>query len=263
MITVLGASGFIGGRLVQHLTTRGIQHQAVPRDSPLPVGSLGTVIYAIGVTSDFACRARDAMEAHVGRLVDLAAADRFDRLVYLSSARVYGWGDALAREDEALIFSPADPDQLYNVSKAAGEALTLSLGSRGQVIRLAHVYSADQRKGLLPDLIDAMRATGRATLREHPSSLRDFVHVDDMVTLISRIAIEGRHRIYNAGSGHRVALGETANALAAAGGWAVDIVQDAPLRHFRPLDVSRIRNEFGFSTRPIADDIAALLEGAR
>src|SRR5688500_5975918 len=92
MITVLGASGFIGSRLVSQLAATGAEYQAVGRNEALPAGPLGHVIYCIGLTADFRSRPLNTVEAHVCKLLEVLRKCDFESLLYLSSTRLYNPG---------------------------------------------------------------------------------------------------------------------------------------------------------------------------
>jgi uncharacterized protein YbjT (DUF2867 family) len=68
--TVLGAGGFIGGRLVEHLRGLGHEVDAPPRRPAeayvdgLGGRQLGHVVYCIGLTADFRTRPYETVEAH-------------------------------------------------------------------------------------------------------------------------------------------------------------------------------------------------------
>ena len=88
--TVIGAGGFIGGRLAAALRARGDSVYAPARgDEGLFDQDLGSVFYCAGLTGDFHVRPFETVEAHVGLLVQVLAKARFERLIYLSSTRVY------------------------------------------------------------------------------------------------------------------------------------------------------------------------------
>jgi nucleoside-diphosphate-sugar epimerase len=142
MITVVGASGFIGSHLVKRLEKYKLQFQAVRRDDEIPYGNLGDVVYCIGLTADFRSRPFDTVDAHVCTLLDLVKNHEFDSLLYLSSTRVYAGADS-TEEDRALRVNPQDPSDLYNISKMMGEAITLNCGRTGRVARISNVYGSD------------------------------------------------------------------------------------------------------------------------
>lgn len=63
MITVLGASGFIGRHLTAELERRGVDHHSPGRHESPGGGPLGHVVYCAGVTGDFRRRPLDAAPA--------------------------------------------------------------------------------------------------------------------------------------------------------------------------------------------------------
>ena len=88
--TVIGAGGFIGSRLVSALTARGEKVISPHRTQQDFTGEeLGRVIYCAGLTGDFLQRPFDTVEAHVTLLANILKGAGFERLVYLSSTRVY------------------------------------------------------------------------------------------------------------------------------------------------------------------------------
>ena len=133
--TVLGAQGFIGPRLVAHLASEGHRVFAPPRHADWSGAHLGHVIYAVGVTHDFAARPFDTIAAHVSRFAELLSDGRFDSLVYLSSTRVYQGLSGTVDESADLIVNPTRPGDLYNLSKLTGESLALASGGPVRIVR--------------------------------------------------------------------------------------------------------------------------------
>ncbi len=126
LATIVGASGFIGSRLLRHLQHLGWDCRMPARDDRAFVRErLGTVFYCAGLTADFAKRPHDTVRAHVGLLDELLAHANFDALVYLSSTRLYDGCIANARsfvdEHTPLALDPAQPRHLFDLSKALGE----------------------------------------------------------------------------------------------------------------------------------------------
>src|SRR5450755_3343526 len=129
MITVLGASGFVGSYVVACLQRSGLEYQAVARGQQQPGGNLGHIIYCIGVTADFRQRPYDTVEAHVCMLLDLVRQASFESILYLSSTRLYMGSSGVAHEDEDITVNPLQFEDIYNISKAMGESIVLSLGA--------------------------------------------------------------------------------------------------------------------------------------
>ena len=140
MITVLGASGFIGSHVVEHLVRAGMEHRAVRRGERVPEGPLGHVIYCVGVTSDFRERPYDCVDAHVSALLDVVRSAAFDSFLYLSSTRLYVGRVGVAHESDDVSVNPSRLGDLYNISKLMGESIVLNLAKNGRVARPSNVY---------------------------------------------------------------------------------------------------------------------------
>ena len=262
MITILGASGFIGSHLVRHLRENGIEHQAPARHERLAGRNLGHIIYCIGLTGDFRDRPFDAVEAHVSKLVEVVRTAKFESILYLSSIRLYRGSEGVARETDELRFNPADFEDIYTLSKATGEAVVLALGPKGRVARISNVYGTEQRESFLGTIIQEAIGEGSITLRSALESERDYISIDDLVPLLVRIATTGRHQIYNLGGGENVTNREVTAAISALTGCAVSVVPDAPLTGFARIDCSRIEEEFSFVPARVLDDLPRLVAAA-
>ena len=261
MITVLGASGFIGSHLVRYLQQNGIEHQAPERYERLAGRDLGHIIYCIGLTTDFRDRPFDAVEAHVSQLVDTVRAATFESFLYLSTIRLYGGSNGVARESDDLCFNPANFDDIYTLSKATGEAVVLALGPKGRVARISNAYGIDQGRSFLDSIFQEAIREGTITLRSSLESARDYISVDDIVALLVRIATDGRHQIYNLASGENITNGEVTAAISALTGCSVSVVPNAPVTGFPRIDCSRIEEEFGLTPARVLEDLPRLLAG--
>jgi nucleoside-diphosphate-sugar epimerase len=249
--TVLGASGTVGRALAAHLRAVGENVFTPARgDEAIWREDLGTVIYCIGITADFRTRPLDTVEAHVSLLQRVLAEARFARLVYLSSTRVYGAADALdtpAREDRALSVNPHSGSDLYNLSKLMGESLCLHASQgRAIVARLSNVVGGADAgsENFIPALLREAKA-GQIHLRSDLKSAKDYIHIEDAVSLLAALAKGPAQGIYNVASGIRTAHAEWIEAIVAATGARVSVEPGAPLIVFPPIDITRIRDEFG------------------
>lgn len=260
MITVMGASGFVGSHLVRLLAGSGLDFQAVGRRDDLPVGPLGHVIYCIGLTGDFRAHPLAAVDAHVCVLVDLLSRSTFDSFLYLSSVRLYAGRTGPAQEEDQLRLDPVRPDDLYNASKALGEAIVLSLGDRGRVARPSNVYGAGQRDSFIAEVVDEAQAEGVVTFRSPPESSRDYISVEDVARLLVDIALRGRQRIYNVASGIGTTNAELGSIISSATGCAIRYAPDCVPSPVPPIDNGRIREEFGFTPAALEEELPRLLE---
>ncbi len=264
MLTILGSTGFVGAALAAEAGRRKLDIQCPARNEELTGRDLGTVIYTIGLTADFRTRLLDTVEAHVAKLERLLRNNRCDSVVYTSSARIYGRGEAGTAETTDIKVQPTSTDHLYNISKLMGESLMLAVAPRPRVVRLANVYGADLRSAnFLTEVIASGLHTGKVVLRSAWDSEKDFVAIDDVVSLILDIATRGQQTIYNVASGLNVSNREIGDLLQRHLGCAVEVAPGSPSIRFAPLDVGRIAGEFGFKPRKLADEFPALLAAYR
>ena len=260
MITVLGASGFIGSHLSKRLDALGAEYQAVGRGEAVPGGPLGHVIYCIGLTADFRSRPFDTVEAHVSKLSDTLRDGRFESLLYLSSTRLYTGADSTA-EDAAIRINPRDVSELYNASKVMGESLVLNRGHEGRVARISNVYGADfNSSNFLSSIIRDAIIQNKVVLQTSPDSAKDYISVENVVDTLIAIATRGQKRIYNLASGFNVANSQLADALREATGCTVEFSHDAPPVTFPPVNINRARAEFDFQPSRVLDDMPRLVD---
>jgi nucleoside-diphosphate-sugar epimerase len=258
MITVLGASGFIGSNVVAYLERSGLEFQAVARGQEWPASPLGQVIYCIGVTADFRERPYDAVDAHVCVLLDFVRRASFDSILYLSTARMYRGRTGVAHEDDDVSVNPLRFDDFYGISKVMGESIVLALGAKGRIARPSSVYGRNQANTFLTFVLAEARE-GSIVLRSAPEEVRDYVGVDDVAEVLVKIALGGRERIYNIASGVSVTNAALADAIARHTGCSVTFAPDAAPAVFPRIDNERIRSEFGFTTMPLMDALPSLI----
>ena len=261
--TVVGARGFVGRRLAQRLAAEGAAPWTPAKGDPqLLKRDLGVVYYCAGLTADYDRRPFDTVEAHATLISEILRAGRFDRLIYCSSSRLYdGLPQAQVDESVSLVFDPADPRRVYDLSKALGENLTLARsGGRGVVARLSNVYDVEAgAPGFLSEWL-AMAAGGRdLILQSSPNVRRDYIHLEDVVS--SLIAMAGGSGIYNVAAGQLTSNAEIAEAFAAEG-WSVGFTGHAhPLP---PPNVSAARLAgLGVKARPVKEVIRDYLRGLK
>lgn len=261
--TVLGAQGFIGARLVERLRGLGHEVDAPPRDASWLGHKLGIVFYAIGVTHDFRSRPLDTVNAHVSRLGELLARGQFDSLVYLSSTRVYQGLSGTVDEMSELLVNPTRAGDLYNLSKLTGESLALASGRPVRVVRLSNAYDAQDRSGNF--LSSVLRAADRGdlTLETTPDSTRDFVSLSDVVSLLPRIALAGRHWLYNLASGTLLSNSELFERIRHMLPCPPRYSPQAQRVRCPRISIARLQSEFDYRPASLLDELPSLLEAYR
>lgn len=256
-ITVLGAGGWIGAALVADLRRQGRAVIAVDR-AALPawlagVEPPGSVIYAIGLTADFRQRPHATVEAHGGLLSQVLQRPGIERLLLLSSTRVYA-RSADTRETAPLPCLSSDPSDLYNLSKLLGEALVLQDPRPGlKVARLSNVVGPGQPAStFVGALLEEARAGGVVTIQQPADMAKDYVALADVVRLLPLMAEQGQQRLYNLGSGRNTSHAEVAAWLERQGArvrFASGEAASVGLS-FRPLAIERLAAEFARPANP-------------
>jgi nucleoside-diphosphate-sugar epimerase len=262
MITILGAAGLIGSRLCKRLTERSIEHYAPDReDAAITNRNLGNIIYCIGVTADFRSRTFDTVEAHVCNLLRLLRDCDFDSLLYLSSCRLYSARGGFAREEDKLVAAPLNPDDLYNLSKALGESLALNSKRKVRIARISNVYGDDFRsQNFLSSVIRDAVTRGEVIVRTSPDSEKDYIHSDDVVDCLIKLANGSRHEIYNIASGENVSNQELMDYVSRITGCSVVFEAGAPTLKFPKIDIERVRKEFDFHPSALRERIDEVVQ---
>ena len=262
--TIIGSSGFIGGHLARYLE-RADHEVSCPARGTLPLPEAGHVVYCAGLTGDFRTRPFDTITTHVGHLADVLAHVQPESFLYLSSTRVYG---ASGYEDVLLTVDPANPDHLYNATKIAGEALCLAQPSASvRVARLSNVYGTGMSSSDFLGAIVAESLSGRLHLATAYDSQKDYIAIEDVVRAIERIALAGRHRLYNVAAGRNVAHRELVERLTRLTECRVTVDHGAPRIAYPPIDTRRIAAEFDvknpWSPADVLDRLPELVTGCR
>ena len=210
---VTGASGFVGRRLEDRLTSLGHRVLALSlatgfdvRRDELPPGPVDHVFHLAARTG-----VTDAWDDPLGffesnalgtvRVLDQCRRRGFP-LCYLSSFLRSGDGDVGAKETDGI-----KPDNPYALSKYAGEQACAFYGShfgvKTMVLRPANIYGPGQARAfLIPHVIAQLLDEKVSEIQvQDLAPRRDYIHVDDVVSamLLSTAAPAGS--IFNLGSG--------------------------------------------------------------
>lgn len=244
MYTVIGAPGFIGGLLVGALRARGDNVYTPSRGDPeLLSRDLGRVFYCAGLTGDFINRPYDTVDAHVRLLTDLIRIGRFDRLIYLSSTRLYdSLGAPGGQESDSLVFDVSSPRSVYDLSKALGENLCLTYSEgRGAVARLSNVFDMGVHcSGFLPDLMRRAQAERSISLSSSPNVGRDYVHASDVIAALLAMDARAMLGIVNIASGNILANAQLASIFDDAG-WRLNLTGNPIRQDYPACDTTKLR----------------------
>lgn len=215
--TVLGASGFIGSHIVKKLNSLGIDCYAPKKGDPeIFERNLGKVFYCVGMTSDYIKNPIATVDAHVLHLSELVDRAKFERLVYLSSTRLYdGLVEAVVGESADLRLNSSNPRHIYDLSKALGESITLNAASgRGCVARLSCVYDCSPKSpGFMSGLLYQLSKSNAVALETSTGFLRDYIHVDDVVFALTTMLDHDVSGVFNVASGENISNGDLSEYL--------------------------------------------------
>ena len=245
-ILVIGATGFIGPRLIRRLVGRGesvVGMDLNPAAAPFGNVPIGAPVVRGDVTQ-FEDVMRTILDAKPERVINLAyglgmgegnphLAMRLDilgmdnvfeacrltgvkRVVYASSIAVSGqqshFGDRLATEDDPLHgTSQYAMHKMFNEFQARKYIKNYGMSIVG--VRPANVTGPDKVRGSVDHVqIMTEAARGKPVHLPQKGLMRLLVHVEDMAEIFTRVLLAEapRHSLYNSG-GIPVSLGELAD----------------------------------------------------
>ncbi len=255
---IVGGSGFIGQHLHRLLESHGWQVSSPARgDFHWMQTPQDIVFYCAGLTADFRKQPFATVEAHVHFLQQILQQVQFERLVYLSSTRVYQKAST-GSEDSLLGVMSQDASDLYNLSKLMGESLALHSGRPVQIARLSNIYGKGMPSAnFLADILRTAVRQRRLVFQTAPFSEKDYLHVEDACRYLMRIAGEGCERVYNVASGQQTQHSTLADWLATQQ-VACEFLTGAPAQRFPSVDVSRLHAAFGLPQHRLKDDLSEL-----
>lgn len=264
LITVLGASGFVGSAIVRRLEHAKLDHAAPGKNETLTGRKLGDVIYCVGLTADFRSRPLETVDAHVCHLMRIMRNCQFRSLVYLSSTRVYRRQSGAAQEEDMLSVDPSDGDDIYNISKIMGEATAMVAGPKVKIVRLSNVYGPDfTSANFLSTILKDLAQGKQVTVQSSADSEKDYISLNDVVDGLLRITLDGRHQIYNLASGVNVSNRQLAERLRELTKCRVTFAPSAVNHSFPRISIDRMRSEFGFQPSSVLDDLGKIIESYR
>ncbi len=202
-------------------------------------------------------------------VVRSAARHRISRLIYVSSAAVYGDPIKLPIDEN----HPTSPKSPYGLSKLFGEEV-VKLYCRAYdlssiTLRLFNVYGPRQQlsqySGVILKFIRSVRENLPLTIYGSGEQSRDFIHVIDVCRAVELSMMSPYvNEVYNVGSGKPISINELANLILNISGCKVGTVYMPPrsgdIIHSY-ADMSKANAYLGFKpTITIEEGIKELLE---
>ena len=206
-IAVTGFRGFIGRRLVETLVNLGAELTLLEgdvRQSATWGREFDVLIHLAAATgAEFSANPGKSFSVNLGGVTNAleACRNRSAAMVFPSTCGVY-------RPVEKGIVAESHPVEgrtPYAASKLMGEMLCESYASAYGVpccvLRLFNVYGGGQGDPFLIPYLLRCAVEDAPAIVKHPDSVRDFVHVEDVVDAILKASsITSGHRVLNIGS---------------------------------------------------------------
>lgn len=263
-ITILGSTGFIGSKLQEYLENQNCEVMTPNVDEILMSDkNYGVVYYCIGLTSDFRDKPYETVEAHVEKLKIILKNVRFEKLIYLSSTRVYQ-ESKVTKEDAPLLINSSDPEAIYNLSKALGESLCLNTTDKSTcVVRIANVIGENQNIETFMGQILLSVRKGKVHFESGANSAKDYISVDDVVWILYKMAFATKYSMYNLASGKNISNLEVSKIISASSKCEISFSSHEQMVNVPDINISRIVDEFSFKPTPISKVLVKLLSDSQ
>ncbi|MET8816074.1 NAD-dependent epimerase/dehydratase family protein [Streptomyces sp. NPDC004549] len=243
-LLVTGAAGFIGSALTAALRSAGhtvtaVDDLSVTSPRPRPTGLQVRDVRDLTPADLNGCHTVVHLAAHksvprsfeVGgfehnvavdrHLIHTFANSRARRLLLASSCEVYG--EQTGPLAEHASHAPRSP---YAAGKAATEHLAdiyrpqMEAGRHIGIVRFFNTFGPDEGPdAVVPAFLDAVAASQPLVIEGDGTQARDFTHIDDSVTILTRIlTVPTLLPVVNCGSGRATSIRDLAQAVIRASG---------------------------------------------
>lgn len=227
-IVITGAAGFIGQNLIKYLNEEGF-HRIVVVDTVESIPRLNGLIYEEFFTPDLITFQEGDVLVHLGAHTDTMETDetvimhnnffystdlirkaweKGCRVIYASSAGVYGNSDCFNDDEDLCAIEDLKPTTPYAKSKKSLDWWNVATGTRCVGLRFFNVWGdREQHKGRMESIVSKQYHEIKEGLPQrlyfHPDKTfsRDFIYVKDVVKIIIGFIHSNVVGIYNVGTG--------------------------------------------------------------
>lgn len=261
-VVVTGASGFIGRAVCGRLELAGMEVMrvpsgAVPRLPPMP-DAVCVHLAANNDVADLGIR-YEACRDEAAALARQVLEKGFQRVVFASSALVYGDAEEAPRAED----SPLKPTTAYGRLKAELEGLFSAPGCARA--RIANVYGPGMSsKNVFSDILRQLQGGGFVKVR-NLTSVRDYIHVDDVADALTALALGAASGVFNVSTGRGVSVRELIALAARAHGkenTRVEADEEISISSTLVLDPGNLAAVCGWRARIRLEEGVAALAGA-
>lgn len=277
-LVIVGASGLVGGSLLDLSASRGYKSVPVTSSSCnlLFESSKKTLKNLIAADDDIVMLAAKTPEKLLGynlvcdnitmlkNFLDVICEIKFRHLVYVSSDAIFSFQDEIINEQ-----SPKIPETLYGYSHLVREEMLKSavLGKKLTILRPCAIYGdgdTHNAYGVMRFIRQAI-SQKQITIFGDGEDLRDHVFVDDLTCCINSAFENQIYGDYNYATGRAINFRNLAEIVARSITGKIEIIsrqRKISLLH-RHFEVSKLRNAFpNHQPRNVIDGIKSLKIGA-
>lgn len=260
--TIIGATGFIGSNLNSYLKSIGINAFTPSRDYKFnTLDDLGTVFYCAGY-GDCTKNHNNILEANVLLLQNIICNAKFDKLLYISSTRLY-INSTSSKEDSNVNISHQDNRKLFNLTKLVSEELCRLSNKNIVIIRPSNVYGlALDSKLFLPQIIKNAIINNKIDMYVTPEYSKDYVSVDDLVSVMFKLSQANTKfaDIYNIASGVNVSARQIASIIEEKTGCDIIWHNVDCDEYFPKIEINKICNVAHHNYHDVLVDLSDMIE---
>ena len=212
MISVYGASGFIGSRFCNLYPDEVVKQD---RDERKP--RTNDILYLISTVDNYNIHSNITLDVETNLKVLCEVLDhcreRDITFNFISSWFVYGEQELPASEE-----AHCKPTGFYSITKKAAEDLLISFcrtyGVNYRIMRLCNVMGtgdtkSSSKKNALTNMINTLKKDEEVYIYDDGTPLRDVMHINDVCAAIKLVMDRGNlNDVYNIGSGQPTAIGD-------------------------------------------------------
>ena len=93
----------------------------------------------------------------------------------------------------------------------------------------------------------------------NPESEKDYIHIDDVITLLMKISLEGKEKIYNVASGNNIKIKNIATEIQKIVNIKFNFSENAEKQSFKKINIKKIEKEFNFTPTNILQKLQCML----
>lgn len=148
----------------------------------------------------------------ISKILDILNSNKINKIIYTSSSSVYG------SINNNINLKDDNNRKIYAGFKIASEFLIKNYCNKRDIslniCRVFNLYGNNNKFSIINKLIDAKKNNNKITIYNQGLSLRDFIHVDDVVKIYANILkkVSGSN-LYDVGTGKGISISEIVNKL--------------------------------------------------